>query len=348
MLLAQRCTSHKNNKGEDKVNELKIDQEFKNLIPPLSVEEKEGLEKSLQLFGCRDKIITWRGIIIDGHNRYEICTKNEIEFETLSMDYDFENEEEVKQWIIKNQFARRNISSYQRSILALQLKESIAAKAKENQLSSLKQNTVLQKSAELTESKEESFFKELDKSIESRNIENTVCMNSDKRLEDESKGTRLLNEEKKPIDTLKEIAQIAGVGRDTIHKVETIENEAPEVIKEAAKENTISINKAYNITKEIKDLEEEEKQNRAEELLDKQYIEKAKQIDKEKKIADKIADVIYGILTTTIDKERIGYYLEYSPQESLDKHISRCDEAITKLEEIKNIFEDMKKIKVVK
>lgn len=112
---------------------LKINEEFKNLIPPLTEEEREGLEKSILMFGCRDKLISWNDFIIDGHNRYEICIKNSVSFEVLKMDYDFENEEEVKQWIIKNQFARRNISSYQRSILALQLKESIAKKAKENQ-----------------------------------------------------------------------------------------------------------------------------------------------------------------------------------------------------------------------
>lgn len=334
--------------------ELTINEEFKNLIPPLAPEEREELEKNITMFGCRDKIITWNDIIIDGHNRYEICERNNIKFEVLKMDYDFENEEEVKQWIIKNQFARRNISIYQRSVLALQLKENIANKAKENQkLSNGRPEKGSQKSVNLnSEAKEnntELFFQKPTKT-ESADLKEPVeviegQVDIDECIEFSSNKDEL---ELKHIDTQKELAKIAGVSHDTIHKVETIEKEAPKVIKDAAKENVISINKAYNITKEVKDLEEEEKKKKAEELLNQQYAEKAKQIDKEKKIADKIADVIYGILTTTINEEKIGYYLEYSPKESLEKHISRCDEAISKLQEIKSIFENMKKIKVVK
>ena len=309
------------------------------------------------MFGCRDKIVTWNGFIIDGHNRFELCTKNEIKFETLSMDYEFEDEEEVKQWIIKNQFARRNISVYQRSALALKLKESIAEKAKENQsiaggdkksenakslLTTLteaktdKERSLLQKSAKRIKEDTEQQPSKAD------NNENTVLSTLSKRSDEETKAIE------EPINTREEIAKIAGVSEGTIHKVETIENEAPPVIKDAAKENHISVNKAYNITKQIKNLQEDEKQDKAAELLNKQYDAKAKEIDKQKKIADKIADALFGILTVTIDKEKIGYYLEYSPKESMDKHIARCDEAIEKLEEVKSIFRDMKKIKVVK
>lgn len=327
---------------------LRINEEFKNLIPPLTEEERRELEKSLLMFGCRDKIVTWNGFIIDGHNRFELCTKNQIKFETLSMDYEFEDEEEVKQWIIKNQFARRNISVYQRSALALKLKESIAEKAKENQLSTLKQNTVLQKSAErIKEDNEESLLQNSAEAIEIDNEKSLSPKLMEPNLEEkQNKLTDLANIE--PIDTREEIAKLAGVSHDTIHKVEIIENEAPPVIKDAAKENHISVNKAYNITKQVKDLQEDEKQDKATELLNKQYDAKAKEIDKQKKIADKIADALFGILTVTIDEEKIGYYLEYSPKESMDKHIARCDEAIEKLQEVKSIFQGMKKFKVVK
>ncbi|WP_027633083.1 hypothetical protein [Clostridium hydrogeniformans] len=314
---------------------LKIREEFKNLIPPLMEEEKTELEKSILMFGCRDKVITWNGIIIDGHNRYEICTRNKIKFEILNMDYDFENEEEVEQWIIKNQFARRNISSYQRSILALQLKESIAKKAKENQ--GIR--------SDLTSSRNLPYVDDLSNEL-------AEFQNNNELVNDKSVLIKQKNDEKrlieKPINTREEIAKIAGVSHDTIHKVETIEKEAPKVIKEAAKENIISVNKAYKITKEVKALKEEEKENKAEELLNQQYTEKARKVDKEKKIADKIADIIYGVLTIEIDEKRIGYYLEYSPAEPLEKHIQRCDESIKKLENMKSIFENMKKIKVVK
>lgn len=318
-------------KGVDKLN-LRINEEFKNLIPPLTEEERRELEKSLLMFGCRDKIVTWNGFIIDGHNRFELCTKNEIKFETLSMDYEFEDEEEVKQWIIKNQFARRNISVYQRSALALKLKESIAEKAKENQKDSGK-----------------NFGKGLPKLAEPKNNTELVLQKSAERTENRNDLTSVRVLAKvEAIDTREEIAKLAGVSHGTIQKVETIENEAPTIIKDAAKENHISVNKAYNITKQVKDLQEDEKQDKATELLNKQYDAKAKEIDKQKKIADKIADALFGILTVTIDEEKIGYYLEYSPKESMDKHIARCDEAIEKLQEVKSIFRGMKKFKVVK
>ena len=46
---------------------------------------------------------------------------------------DFNNREEVIEWIIRNQFGRRNLSNFQRSELALRLKPIIKAKAKEKQ-----------------------------------------------------------------------------------------------------------------------------------------------------------------------------------------------------------------------
>ena len=59
---------------------LKIDKEFKSLIRPLSEAEYLQLEANLIADGCRDPIITWKGFIIDGHNRYEICRKNRLPF----------------------------------------------------------------------------------------------------------------------------------------------------------------------------------------------------------------------------------------------------------------------------
>lgn len=49
----------------------------------------------------------------------------------------------------------------------------------------------------------------------------------------------------KPVDTREELAQSAGVSHDTIHKVEVIERDAPEPIKQLARSGEISINKAY-------------------------------------------------------------------------------------------------------
>jgi hypothetical protein len=88
-----------------------IDEEFKYLLPALDTETYARLEEDLIENGCRDAIILWGNIIIDGHNRFEICTRLEIPFETVEME--FESREEVLIWIINTQLSRRNLTPIQ-------------------------------------------------------------------------------------------------------------------------------------------------------------------------------------------------------------------------------------------
>jgi N6-adenosine-specific RNA methylase IME4 len=109
---------------------IQINEEFKKLIPALTNEEFKQLESNCINEGIREKIITWNGFIIDGHNRYEIATRWNLEYQTESK-Y-FKDEEAVKEWMILNQFGRRNLSNYQRSVLALELEGLFREKAKES------------------------------------------------------------------------------------------------------------------------------------------------------------------------------------------------------------------------
>ena len=111
---------------------LTVNPVFKSLIPPLSDEEYGQLEENLCAHGVREAISLWGETIIDGHNRYEIATRHNLPYETVN--YEFENESDVIFWIIRNQLGRRNLSVYDRSVLALKLKPIIAEKAKEKQL----------------------------------------------------------------------------------------------------------------------------------------------------------------------------------------------------------------------
>lgn len=113
------------------IKKLTIDPEFKNLIPPLSTDEYSQLEQNIINEGCRDKLVIWDSKIIDGHNRYEICHKNQVYFETKEMIFDERGE--VIEWIIKNQFGRRNLPPYERTLLVLRLEGVLAERAKENQ-----------------------------------------------------------------------------------------------------------------------------------------------------------------------------------------------------------------------
>ena len=110
---------------------LEINPVLRTIIPPLTTDEYRDLEESIRTEGCRDALVIWGETIVDGHNRYEICTKHCVPFNTVSKD--FSDLEEAKTWIIRNQFGRRNLSAQQRCELALSLQDIIRAKAKERQ-----------------------------------------------------------------------------------------------------------------------------------------------------------------------------------------------------------------------
>jgi len=109
---------------------LEIDAEFASLIPPLSAEEYMQLEENLLAEGCRDALVVWNGVLIDGHNRYGICQKHGLEFKVYS--HEFSGREDALRFIILNQFGRRNLSVGNRCLLALKLEPLIAEKAARN------------------------------------------------------------------------------------------------------------------------------------------------------------------------------------------------------------------------
>ncbi|KQY01503.1 hypothetical protein ASD28_08340 [Massilia sp. Root133] len=105
-----------------------INEELRSFIDPLTPVEYAALERSLLADGCRDALVLWRDVLIDGHNRYEICTKHGIEFRTVNNDK-FDSLEDVMLWVIDNNLARRSVSDFQRGMLALRKKEIVAARA---------------------------------------------------------------------------------------------------------------------------------------------------------------------------------------------------------------------------
>ena len=111
------------------MKKLKIDEEFQNLIPPLSETEFLQLEENILKYGIQDPLKVWEDILIDGHNRYKIAQTHNLPFNVQEMKFD--SRDKVKEWIIQNQFGRRNISLFDRICLALKLKPMITAQAKE-------------------------------------------------------------------------------------------------------------------------------------------------------------------------------------------------------------------------
>lgn len=177
---------------------IRIDKEFESLIPPLSDDEFKQLEENCVKEGIRDALVVWKvpngdQILVDGHNRMKISAKHGgIPFQIKEMSFNLR--EDAIAWIIRNQFGRRNLSAYDRSVLALKLKPIIANEARKRQAQAGR-GEVVQKSAQAK--------------------------------------------------TREELASIAGVSHDTIHKVEVIENSGREDIKQAIKSGDMSINQGY-------------------------------------------------------------------------------------------------------
>lgn len=96
---------------------LRVDPEFQDLIPLPSDAELEALEFSiLAAGGARVPIDVWGDTIVDGHNRYRICTRLGLPYQTNAVSFD--TREEVRTWIFHNQASRRNLSPDQLLMLA--------------------------------------------------------------------------------------------------------------------------------------------------------------------------------------------------------------------------------------
>jgi DNA modification methylase len=216
--------------------ELKIKEEFKKLIPPLTPDEYKQLETNCIEEGIRDAIITWNGYIIDGHNRYKIAQDWCLVFKLEPKE--FKSEQDVKVWMILNQFGRRNIGNYTRAKLALELEDIFKEKAKENL------------------SKAGSSYSPKEGFQTSEKVTN---------LFDEEKPIKKIEIEK--VNSVKEVAKLADLSHDTIAKVKKIEQKATPEIKEKLSTGELSINQAYQ------DIKKEEKKEELKEKIQSQRIE---------------------------------------------------------------------------
>lgn len=105
-----------------------IDKEFESLIPPLSSEEFQQLEENCVKEGIRDALITWNGVLIDGHNRFKIAAKHGLPWDEKKME--FADRDSAKVWIINNQLGKRNLLTYDKVILEDKKRHILAEQAK--------------------------------------------------------------------------------------------------------------------------------------------------------------------------------------------------------------------------
>ncbi|MBR3747625.1 MAG: hypothetical protein IKN27_11770 [Selenomonadaceae bacterium] len=217
------------------MTDLIIDNEFKDLIPPLTGDEKKQLEENILRDGIQDPLKVWQGTLIDGHNRYEIAQAHGLTFTTTEIAFD--SRDDVKIWIIRNQLGRRNLIAPIRIKLALLAEEYIAAKAKERMEEGRNQYT----------------------------SPNDIC-----HYPSVSSST-----EKNKLDrqntTDYQLGQMAGVSDRTVKRYKTIQQSAPAEVKAKVDNGDISINAAYNKVQQAKRKEDVQRQI---EEIEQQAVEK--------------------------------------------------------------------------
>lgn len=232
-----------------------INEEFKNLIPPLTDEEYKGLEENIVKEGCRDALVLWGDTLIDGHNRYKICTEHNIPFKTIQKD--FKNKDEVLLWMIDNQKSRRNLTAFSRGILESKAIEILSKQAK----------------AKIGGDKKSQEYKE-----------NHLCEFT--QMIDKPKN--ILKPEPK-IDVKKELAKRIGTGEQTASRILTINKriekaieeekpiagKKPEELKKELMSGSVTVNEAYN---KIKLEEKKETIKQAEKKIVEQADESTKPV----------------------------------------------------------------------
>ncbi|TDP63890.1 plasmid replication/partition related protein [Roseateles toxinivorans] len=102
-------------------------EELRAYIDPLTPDEHQALERSILAEGCRDALVLWGEVLVDGHNRYGICQKHGLSFQTVQNDR-FTSMDDVHLWMIDQHLGRRSVSDFQRGVLALRKKAIIAAR----------------------------------------------------------------------------------------------------------------------------------------------------------------------------------------------------------------------------
>ncbi|GAB2838395.1 hypothetical protein GCM10027277_01590 [Pseudoduganella ginsengisoli] len=108
--------------------QIQINDTLRAYIDPLTEAEYTALERSILAEGCRDALVLWNDVLVDGHNRYSICQQHGIPFK-VTQNTSFRSMEDVMLWMIDNHLGRRSVTDFQRGVLALRRKDILEARA---------------------------------------------------------------------------------------------------------------------------------------------------------------------------------------------------------------------------
>ena len=201
------------------MKELKTDPKLKALFKPLSKEKLEELEEKISTKYDGTPLYVWKGnIIVDGHNRYPLMKKHNIDFNTEDVE-DFLGEKctrsDVMQWMISHQDARRNLSPGELIYANSMVAEEIALENKEK------------------------VSKAVIESNKNRPNSNCVQMDACEKLtRDRSTNTR------------EQVAKMSGVGTGTVARYDAIMKTDDEELKKKVQTGEVKIGTAYREIRE--------------------------------------------------------------------------------------------------
>ena len=125
----------------------------------------------------------------------------------------------------------------------------------------------------------------------------------------------ILPEAVSAVDTRKELAEAVGLGERTMGKVMQIDENAPDAIKEALDKKELSINKGYDLTRQLQDVPEDQREQAAAELLEyekakKELKQQESEIDRRGKVANLFCKAYEKAVLLTATEENVRCWTE--------------------------------------
>ena len=211
-----------------------INPDFERLIPPLSQDERAGLEALILADGIQSPLIIARYPnpdgeemlhLADGHNRYRIAEKHGLKYNTITQDFASEND--VVIWMVDNQKGRRNLTDFVKLELAEVKADRLRRKGRDK----------------------------ISKVQEARHAGVSLS---------------IIDKDTTPHNTQREIAADLGWSTGKVAMAQKVMNTAPEEIKEQLRAGEVSINQAY---KEVKKVEIQKRRDEIKEQLQEQQLQ---------------------------------------------------------------------------
>lgn len=197
-------------------SEITILPELQAYIDPLTPDEHDALERSILAEGCRDALVLWGNILVDGHNRYGICQKHGLPFQTVQNPH-FQSMEDVHLWMIDQHLGRRSVSDFQRGVLALRKREIITQRRTA--------------AATAVQAAQHASAQEPDATAVSESIASTALASVAKVPE-------------QALDTREALARAARLTPSQVKQIETIQQKAAPEVVSAVKNGELSLSTA--------------------------------------------------------------------------------------------------------